>query len=268
MQTQAGWIEPKRRIYDHELVLIREGTYTITIEAETYTCEANSYIIIPPNQAHTTICTQAGIRDYAHFDWAHSTVDPDTPVMTFCPAQADTRLCRLAPKIIPTGIMHGTMTAPSTVLGLMDRIHLMLCHENPHERLSARAVLLEVLIRLLDPQTQIIKSSHHNESLASRVRSKLDKAMSAPAPCFSICDLLKELGHSYEHLSRVFRQQYSLTPNDYVQAIRIERAKVLLRQTDLILETIAQQIGYADAVYFSRLFKRHTGMSPGKFRSQ
>lgn len=267
MQTTAGWIEPKRCIYDHELVLIREGRYKIEIEGKDYSCNQNEYIIIPPNRTHTSICLQAGRRDYAHFDWSPQTrVAAETPVMTFYPAQPKLEHMRPAPKFIPVDIQRGTITSPSIIFSLMNRLNLMLSDEHPHERLAARGVLLELLIRLLDPQTMRAAGTHYQESLAHRVRTELDKAMASRSPNFSVCKRLGNLGYSYEHLSRVFRKQYGLTPNEYVQSIRIERAKDLLRHTDLIIAAIADSVGYADPVYFSRLFKRHTGISPGKFR--
>ncbi len=266
MPTTTGWIEPKRYIYDHELVLIREGHYQIEIEGISYPCHKNQYIIVPPNYAHTSVCLETGRRDYAHFDWCHTQSDAETPVMTFYPAQPKPEFIRPAPSFVPDDIQQGTIASPQFIFSLMNRLNLMLGDENPHERLAARGVLMELLIRLLDPQTTSLKGTHHQESLAHRVRTELDKAMTTPAPNFSVCERLGNLGHSYEHLCRIFRKQYGLTPNEYVQSIRIERAKDLLRHTDLIIAAIADHVGYADPVYFSRLFKRHTGMSPGKFR--
>lgn len=267
MQTSVDWIEPKRYIYDHELVLIRDGRYQIEIDEENYSCEKNQYIIIPPNRAHTSICQQAGRREYVHFDWIHTRVDPETPVMTFYPARPKPELMRPSPSFVPDGVQQGTISSPMVIFNLMNRLNLMLTDESPHERLAARGVLMELLLRLLDPQTVVAKGTHHQEFLAHRVRAELDKAMAMPSPNFSICERFGQLGHSYEHLSRVFRKQYGLTPNEYVQSIRIERAKDLLRHTDLIIASIADNVGYADSVYFSRLFKRHTGISPGKFRA-
>jgi iron complex transport system substrate-binding protein len=139
-------------------------------------------------------------------------------------------------------------------------------NDQPHERLASRGVLLELLIRLLDPPSQHAMPQHRGEALAHQVRNLLDKTMSQPRESIAIRPLLGSLGHSYEHLARVFRQQYGLTPMDYVQSIRIERAKQLLRHTDLKITAVADAVGYQDAVYFSRLFKRHTQMTPGRFR--
>lgn len=266
MAMPAAWIEPKRVIYDHELVIIRSGHFSVDVEGSEYDCEQYCFIIIPPGHSHITYCLESGTRDYVHFDWQHTNRPPDAPIMTFFPAQPRLDYIRQAPEFIPQGIHFGTVTSPSIVFSLMDKLHHALSHDNAHERLNARAILLEVLIRLLDTRQPSTSTPHHQEMLAYRIRTTLDTAMSQANTSFSICDLLSKMGYSYEHLSRVFRKQYGLTPNEYIQSIRIEQAKHLLRQTDLIIAAIADRLGYADPIYFTRLFKRHTGMSPGKFR--
>ncbi|MBL4702388.1 MAG: helix-turn-helix transcriptional regulator, partial [Phycisphaeraceae bacterium] len=163
-------------------------------------------------------------------------------------------------------IFHGTIQSPAIVYDLIEKLSLMLCNTNTHEQLASRGVLLELLIRLLDPQPNHSPQQHRQEELAHDVRNELDQALSQPRKSIEIRKLLGSMGHSYEHLARVFRQQYGLTPTDYVQSIRIERAKHLLRHTNMKVSAIAQSVGYQDAIYFSRLFKRHTHLSPGKFR--
>ncbi|MBL4702670.1 MAG: hypothetical protein JKX85_15605, partial [Phycisphaeraceae bacterium] len=100
--TPADWIEPKRVIYDHELVLFQQGQYRIQLDDQFYDCPENTFIIIPPNRWHITTCTQKGKRHYAHFNWQHETHKADSPVMTFFPARPKRSCFRLAPQIIPS----------------------------------------------------------------------------------------------------------------------------------------------------------------------
>ncbi len=68
------------------------------------------------------------------------------------------------------------------------------------------------------------------------------------------------------YLTRVFREQFGLTVNGYLSQVRITHAKQLLRFTDLPIEKIGQECGMSDANYFSRMFKKVEGISPGEFR--
>ena len=57
-----------------------------------------------------------------------------------------------------------------------------------------------------------------------------------------------------------------MTPTAYVSQVRVRRAAELLSQTDWPLKTIASAVGISDPLYFSRLFKQETGLSPTAFR--
>jgi len=265
--NKRGWIEPKRVIYDYELILIQAGVYRIELEAKSYECAAGTYFIVPPSEWHCTTCDEDGRRWYSHFSWEKSKSRPaEAPIMTFHPADPKPAFMSEVPTVIPTRVLHGVIASPVVVFDLMNRLNLMLKNPSPHERLASRGVLLELLIRLLDRQPRKDGVVHREEELAHKVRDILDDFMTKPTEQTKIRDLLGKAGQSYEHLSRCFRKQYGLTPVNYIQSIRIERAKSLLRQTDFTITAVANEVGYEDAVYFSRLFKTYTGMTPGRFR--
>lgn len=68
------------------------------------------------------------------------------------------------------------------------------------------------------------------------------------------------------YLSRIFKEQFGLTLNNYLLQMRITHAKQLLRFTNLPIEKIGQQCGMMDANYFSRMFKNLEGITPGEYR--
>lgn len=71
---------------------------------------------------------------------------------------------------------------------------------------------------------------------------------------------------SPRHFVRVFKQNYLLTPNDYMLTLRIKHACVLLRDKDRNMAQIAEESGFTDSNYFSRLFRKKTGFTPSEFR--
>lgn len=68
------------------------------------------------------------------------------------------------------------------------------------------------------------------------------------------------------YLTRVFKQQYGLSINNYIQMLRITHAKHLLRFSTLSVEEIGRECGIEDGNYFSRVFKKIEEVSPGEFR--
>ena len=77
---------------------------------------------------------------------------------------------------------------------------------------------------------------------------------------------LQNLNASY--LSALFHKETGKTVTDYVTARRMDAAGKLLRTTLLQVQTIAQHCGISDSNYFSKLFKKHYGISPLQFRER
>lgn len=67
---------------------------------------------------------------------------------------------------------------------------------------------------------------------------------------------------------RNFKEYTEATPAQYIQSLRISNAQTLLETTNYNVSEIAQILGYDDPFYFSRVFKKQSGLSPTEFRRQ
>lgn len=81
-------------------------------------------------------------------------------------------------------------------------------------------------------------------------------------------DLAALAGYSEYYITRKFKEETGHFINDYVKFAKIERAKVLLQNTDLSVLEIAEQLGFTTRSYFGRSFREVAGMSPTEFREQ
>lgn len=72
---------------------------------------------------------------------------------------------------------------------------------------------------------------------------------------------------SPSYLSRVFKRETGENISTFIQTIRIEQAKTLLKTTSLKSYEIADRVGIQDPVYFSRIFKKITGCKPKDYRN-
>lgn len=70
------------------------------------------------------------------------------------------------------------------------------------------------------------------------------------------------------YLGRIFRQETGKGFTEYVNLLRIKKAKELLRDTDIPIWKIAEQVGYLNSNYFYTIFKRNEGMTPAAFRQK
>ena len=79
-------------------------------------------------------------------------------------------------------------------------------------------------------------------------------------------EMVRRSGLAERTFKRRFTEATGFSPIDYVQRLRIEDAKRRLERTDASADEISWKVGYEDAAFFRRLFKRVTGMTPGAYR--
>ena len=84
----------------------------------------------------------------------------------------------------------------------------------------------------------------------------------------SLSELATSLNINASYLSTVFKKETGKTVTAYVNERRIELAQELLKTTSLQIQTIAQYCGVVDVHYFTRLFKKTTGLSPKQYREE
>jgi transcriptional regulator GlxA family with amidase domain len=75
-------------------------------------------------------------------------------------------------------------------------------------------------------------------------------------------------GLAERSFKRRFRQATGLSPLEYVHTLRIEEAKQMLECDDQPIEAIANAVGYEDAGFFSRLFRRKVKLTPAQYRKR
>ncbi|UQZ84192.1 Arabinose operon regulatory protein [Paenibacillus konkukensis] len=85
---------------------------------------------------------------------------------------------------------------------------------------------------------------------------------------FSVQKIADHFSLSLSYLSRYFKEQTGRTVMDYLNEIRIDQAKLLLRTNDRSVKDIVQQVGYYDVSSFIRKFKQSVGVTPGEYRKQ
>lgn len=81
-------------------------------------------------------------------------------------------------------------------------------------------------------------------------------------------DVAGILGYSDVYFSKVFKQLFDDNFINYLTKIRIDRAKVLLKDVSFNIKEVGKSVGYADSNYFTKVFKRSIGISPSEYRNR
>lgn len=117
--------------------------------------------------------------------------------------------------------------------------------------------LLSILIRLENGSSQ-------------RLNPYITKAKEYVSKNFShgikVADIARELKLDRTYFSTVFRKETGMSPKQYLEKYSLERAAEMLVNTEMPVAQAAYASGYRDTVNFSRMFKKHFGTAPSKYR--
>ncbi len=138
-------------------------------------------------------------------------------------------------------------------------------HAEAENRLEAEALFQSVLISLTAPTRPMLASSaeaDHRRRIQQIASAISEDVSSVP----SIAEMARSNGYSISHFSRVFTRVMGKSPQAFLIEARIRRARHLLKESSLGVGEISNELGYVDVFFFSRQFKKQTGLSPLAFR--
>jgi two-component system, response regulator YesN len=148
----------------------------------------------------------------------------------------------------------------------------------PQDLLDASARCMEEALQASTPEAMVDTLGRAVDTFlaaVTRAQSARQSGLSARAAAYlegrfpeqiSLTDLAEELHVSPFYLSHVFRQSIGLSFSEYLTRVRINEAKRLLTATGLPVGEIAARVGYREANYFGRVFKKATGLTPLAWR--
>lgn len=109
------------------------------------------------------------------------------------------------------------------------------------------------------------KNQEHTRNIELEVKQYIKEHL---ADNMMISDIAGALHFNPNYLMRVFKNKTGMSILEYMARARIEAAKKILKGTQLPVKEVAYMVGYEDSVYFTKVFRKETGMTPSKFRSR
>jgi AraC-like DNA-binding protein len=276
-RLHSGWHQHQKRPRFNRLVFVRSGHLLVECDGSTHTCGAGRFVLIPAGAANTFAVKGSATvwRYYVDFDWIYFTPH-ESDIRAVSTNYTDFKRLNpslLHPDFVPKGVCAGLMANPDFTCDQLDRMCLRWCGENPVEQLSCRGIFIEILTLLMAPQFPVKSRLQEHpgalseDRLVGKVRYLLDNFARCPIYCRpSVKEAIGEMGHSYGYLSRIFKDATGMSPLNFVNSRRMDYATELLRDTELTFAEVGYRVGINNPSYFSRMFKKHTGRSPGEFR--
>ena len=113
------------------------------------------------------------------------------------------------------------------------------------------------------PFASLMSFRQTSDAIINRCQEWVAQNYRLPSPVAAMIEVSNLAERTF---ARRFREATGMTPLDYVHALRLEEAKQMLETGDLPVEAIANEVGYEDASFFGRLFRRKVGLTPAQYR--
>lgn len=84
----------------------------------------------------------------------------------------------------------------------------------------------------------------------------------------SVESLADQFQISVSHFNRIFKQSFQVNCKEYITTVRVEKAKEYLTGSVLTVSEVGSMVGYSDANYFTKVFRKKTGMTPKEYRNE
>lgn len=241
----------------YEFFFVADGKMITRIEEAKYTMEAGDYILVPPMLYHT--------------------MEPNKSYSTGISVTFDAT-------DYPEIIFQGKLGAfGKQVLSNIINLYTRNCNRsefrpkvlpsNKEEKDYAFGQALSVNIEML--LLLVLQDIKHAEQIAATPTRKAVSPLAADIMNYlennyrenpSLVEIADNFNYSVSHICRVFKRNYNDSIVNYIIKLKINEALKLIEQNEKSFNDICDILGFDDMAYFSRLFKKYTGMTPSVYR--
>ena len=263
---EADWnfkdiTSPFTRIY-----YVTEGTATVTIGDRTYLLSPDNMYIIPAFTRHSDSCDSRFCHYYVHIYEEASSGDSLIDRYDFPFGIPGTTLDRNLFQALCDHNSSMALKAPDPRV-YDNKTSLIECvslnRARPEwDRLESVGIILRLLGRFVKEATP------KYDTKDSRVREAISLINSKTSEPLRVDSLARAVRMTPDHFIRLFKKEMGCTPAQFIIGRRMTQAMLMLSAEPLMTKEVAYALGYDNLSYFSRLFKRHTGLTPGAYRER
>ncbi|WP_246096401.1 AraC family transcriptional regulator [Paenibacillus sinopodophylli] len=261
-------ILPERRLYDFELLYVCQGEAATKMQGQRYVLEAGQLILLPSGVYHQNeIVSRSGARFLGiHFDFFNE-LDIQTEA-DMVVNEADVRPSKFCCEAVVEGQPplsgYPIYTPPLACVQLMEQLVEEFTMRPLGYELVCKSLMLHILTYLL--RTPLSRTLSHATLHGKRLAELIEQIEAAPASPWTSSAIAEHMNMSIDHAAKLFKQIARMPPSEFVQTVRHREARRLLRESELSIENVGDLVGYSDIHYFSRIFRRHEGISPREYR--
>ncbi|MFI2856585.1 helix-turn-helix transcriptional regulator [Paenibacillus sp. JSM ZJ436] len=252
-----------RLVYDYELEFYTESEGAIDLNGTLYPVKKNDVVFRRPGDLNQSIMPYS--CHLVVFDMLNNTGKED------CEYTVGT-----IQEVSQPYYMNPILNAIPTILSppfaekyeyWFQRIFNEFIKQNAGSHLLIKSIILQIIHQLhedhiVHQSSKDVPSSAHSKMIKNTVtciQANLEES-------WNLAKLAQISGMSTSYFHSVFTKVMQQTPNQYINELRLEKAKKMLLTTDASILDIAMRCGFGSSAYFGFLFKKKTGVSPIHFR--
>ena len=244
-----------------EFQYVDRGTYHVTLDGVRHDLSEGQMILYPPNAYH------CGVDEAFSAYVGIISFESSSPIL--CEKQAKvvtlpTHMRALLSDIIARGVEVLVPVSPgSGMKGLVPRKNVA-TEQLQLLKHKLELFLTEFCLQDAGEKEKAVGSNRSNyqktqfDEIEDYLKANLDKNL-------SLADLSDALSLSQSKLKKIFKEERDTSPIAYVNALKIQKAKQLIKESTLNFSQIAEALGFAYENYFSRVFKEKTGLTPSEY---
>lgn len=250
---------PFARIY-----YVTAGVGTVIMGEKRYTLTPGHMYLIPPFTTHTDICDGRFEHYYVHIYEETSSGEDIMSAYEF-PFELEGR--EIDRELFSTLVeSNKAMTLRSSDPKSYDNeISLIQCVKVSRSRplfvrMESMGIISQFIGRFIEHARPKYMVSDERIKLALNIlNSKISESI-------AVDKLAAEVRMSTGHFIRLFKEELGCTPMQFIIGRKMMRAKMMLASESVMMKEVAYSLGYEDVSYFTRLFKKYVGVTPGQYR--
>ena len=252
--------------YDCRLFFACKGTIDISVAGTIYTLNPSDVLIFGPGTEYHLINPKSNVSLIAvNFDYTFENCDKTIPIPPDTPSQFNKEGITENVKI--TNFEHFNdvlyISDISPIKADLEKLENIYRRQRKFFELKASSVFQNILVKIsrhiLSGKDDIFRHSSDINSIIDYIQDNFHKDINNE-------HIGKTFNYHPNYVSALIKEQTGYALHEYVLSIRISRAIDLLETTDYKISEIATHIGFEDAAYFSKYFKKVTGKSPSDFK--
>lgn len=245
-----------------EIGVCHSGTGSMLLDETKVPYRAGMLSVIPANYPHNTIST-----DSTESFWEYLFIDPERVLSVIYP---DDLL--LQQKILEKINCKAFLGKEADVPELNMIVHAIFQEMQSKKKMyreSVRGLTISLIVQLARLNSaDLMPEGIRQKNGFDQVRPALEYIRENYQMSMKIAEIAEVCHMSESHFRRLFEENISMTPVEYLNQVRVRKACDLIKKTAYSMEEIAVKVGFSTTSTFNRNFKRITGTSPYQWKKQ